>query len=306
MKPPHINQSMGAVEWGLLLALSLVWGGAFFFSSIAVSELPPFTIVILRVGIAAMVLHLVVRMSGVRLPTEWHVWRAFFVMGLLNNAIPFSLLVWGQTHISGGLASILNATTPMFTVLVAHAMTSDEKITPTRIVGVFAGLLGVAIMIGEDALQALSVDILAQIACIAAPVSYALAGVYGRRFKELGVAPMATATGQVTASTFILLPLALIVDHPWALPMPSTNTILAIVGLATLSTALAYIIFFRILSTAGATNLSLATFMIPVSAIFLGGVFLGEVLETKHFVGMLMIGIGLAAIDGRLLRCFRR
>jgi drug/metabolite transporter (DMT)-like permease len=306
MTPMKINQSMGFTEWGLLIALSLVWGGSFFFTSIAVVELPPFTIVVLRVGIAAIVLHVILHLMGVPLSGDAKIWRAFFMMGLINNAIPFSLLVWGQTHISGGLASILNATTPMFTVLVAHVFTADERITPARMVGVVAGLSGVAIMIGEDVLRAFSVDILAQVACIAAPVSYAFASVYGRRFRELGVTPMATATGQVTASTLILLPLALIVDQPWTLPMPSFETMAAMAGLAVLSTSLAYVMFFRVLSTAGATNLMLVTLLVPVSAILLGTLILGEVLEAKHFMGMAMIGVGLAAIDGRLLKLVRR
>jgi drug/metabolite transporter (DMT)-like permease len=220
-------------------------------------------------------------------------------MGLLNNAIPFSLIVWGQSHIASGLAAILNATTPLFTVLVAHLLTTDEKLTAGRILGVIIGLAGVAIMIGGDALDTLGVNVTAQIACLAAALSYALAGVFGRRFRAMGVTPLETAAGQVTASSLVLLPMMMIVDKPWSLPVPSASTIGALVGLAALSTSLAYILYFRILATAGATNLLLVTFLIPVSAIILGTCFLDEGIHARQLLGMTLIGCGLVAIDGR-------
>ncbi|HEY9058621.1 MAG TPA: DMT family transporter [Aurantimonas sp.] len=292
-------------EWGLLLTLSVLWGGSFFFTEVAVKELPPFTIVVLRVGLASVILFAALRLLGVRMPMEPRVWAAFLVMGLINNAVPFSLFVWGQTQIASGLAAILNATTPLFTVLVAHVLTDDEKLTGKRLAGVVAGLGGVAMMIGPAALEGLGLGVVAQLACLAAAFSYALAGIFGRRFKRMGVAPLATATGQVTASTLLLLPLALVVDRPWTLAMPSLPTVGAILSIAALSTALAYVLYFRILATAGATNLLLVTFLIPVSAILLGWLVLGERLAPRHFLGMGLIGVGLAAIDGRLLRLVR-
>ena len=305
MTPP-INRSMTALEWGLLLALSVLWGGSFFFVGVAVRDLPPLTIVVLRVGLAAVALYLVLLVLRVRMPADPRVWAAFFGMGLLNNAIPFALIVWGQTQIASGLAAILNATTPLFTVIVAHALTADERMTGGRLVGVAVGFAGVAVMIGLDALAGLGAGVLAQLACLAAALSYALAGVYGRRFRRMGVAPLPTAAGQVTASTVMLLPLALIVDQPWTLPVPGSETVAALVGLAVLSTALAYILYFRILATAGATNLLLVTFLIPVSAILLGALVLGERLAPGHFLGMALIGLGLSAIDGRLWRRLAR
>jgi drug/metabolite transporter (DMT)-like permease len=302
----HVNRTMTPTEWAMLLALSVLWGGSFFFTGIAVKELPPLTIVVLRVGLAAAMLALVLRMLGVRLPRERAVWAAFLGMGLLNNAIPFCLIVWGQTHIASGLAAILNATTPLFTVVVAHVLTHDERMTGNRLAGILIGLAGVVVIIGPGALQSLGSDVLAQVAVLAAAVSYAFAGVLGRRFRRLGVAPMAAATGQVIASTIILLPLALLVDRPWTLPLPSAPVWAAIFGTAALSTALGYILYFRILETAGATNLLLVTFLIPVSAILLGALVLGERLSLPHFLGMALIGAGLAAIDGRLLRLVRR
>ncbi|MEC5323983.1 DMT family transporter [Aurantimonas sp. E1-2-R+4] len=293
-------------EWGMLLTLSVLWGGSFFFTEVAVKELPPFTIVVLRVGLASMILFAALGLLGVRMPREWRVWAAFLIMGLINNAVPFSLLVWGQTQIASGLAAILNATTPLFAVLVAHVLTDDEKLTGKRLVGIVAGLSGVAVMIGPAALEGFGLGVVAQLACLAAAFSYALAGIFGRRFKRMGVAPLATATGQVTASTLLLLPLALVVDRPWTLAMPSLPTVGAILGIAALSTALAYVLYFRILATAGATNLLLVTFLIPVSAIILGSLVLGERLDPRHFLGMGLIGLGLAAIDGRLIGLVRR
>jgi len=301
-----IHRTMTAAEWAMLLTLSVLWGGSFFFVGIAVKELPPLTIVVLRVGLAAAMLGLVLRLIGLRLPRERSAWIAFFGMGLLNNAIPFCLIVWGQTHIASGLAAILNATTPLFTVVVAHVLTDDERMTGNRLAGVLIGMMGVAVTIGPGALGGLGADVLAQLAVLAAALSYAFAGVFGRRFRELGIVPMAAATGQVMASTIMLLPLALLVDRPWTLPMPSAETWAAIFGTAALSTALGYILYFRILATAGATNLLLVTFLIPVSAIMLGALVLGERLSPLHFLGMALIGAGLAAIDGRLLRLVRR
>ncbi len=297
---PAINIQMPALEWGLLVTLSVLWGGSFFFVAIAVQELPPLTIVVLRVGLAALALLALIRVMGMVLPTDRTVWAAFLAMGFLNNAVPFSLIVWSQTHIASGVASILNATTPLFTVLVAHVLTRDEKMTGGRLAGVLIAFAGAAVMIGGTALQSLGVNVVAQFACLAAAISYAVAGVFGRRFAALGVAPMVTATGQVTASSLMLLPVMLVVDRPWRLPAPSLDSIAAVLGLALLSTAVAYILYFRILATAGATNLLLVTFLVPVSAILLGLLVLGETLEPRHFIGMALIGLGLAAIDGRL------
>ena len=301
-----IRRQMEPTEWVMLVALSVLWGGSFFFVSVAVGSLPPFTIVVLRVGLAALALNIVVLASGLRMPAQGRVWRAFFAMGFLNNLIPFSLIVWGQAHIAGGLASILNATTPLFTVVVAHFLTTDEKMGAGRLSGVVVGFAGVVVMIGPDALGGLNVAVVAQVACLGAAMSYAFAGVFGRKFGRTSVAPLITAAGQVTASTVMLLPVAMIVDRPWTLAMPSMGVCGAVVDLALLSTALAYILYFRILAAAGATNIVLVTFLIPVSAVLLGAVFLGEHLVSRHFVGMIFISLGLAAIDGRMIPSRRR
>jgi drug/metabolite transporter (DMT)-like permease len=296
---------MSPLEWSMLIALSVLWGGSFFFVGVAVRALPPFTLVAARVALAALVLHVVVVATGQRMPADRRIWAAFFGMGLINNLVPFCLLVWSQTHIASGLASILNATTPVFTVIVAHFLTSDEKLSGNRLVGVAAGFAGVVLMIGPAALDGFGTSVLAQLAALGAACSYAFAGIFGRRFRRLGVAPLVTATGQVTASTIMLLPIALLVDQPWTLPAPGPDVLAAVAGLAVLSTALGYILYFRILATAGATNLLLVTFLIPVSAILLGVTVLGERLEARQLMGMGAIAIGLAAIDGRLVRLVR-
>ncbi len=297
---------MSALEWGMLLALATVWGGSFFFNEVAVRDLPVLSVVVGRVALAALILMAILRLRGERLPRGRRIWVAFACMGLMNNALPFSLIVWGQQHIASGVASILNAATPLFTVLLAHVLTRDERMTGGKISGVLIGFAGVAVMIGMGALRDLGVHVAAQLMCLMAAVSYALAGIFGRRFRGMGVSPMATATGQVIASSLILLPLALIVDRPWGLAPPGVAAIGALIGVATLSTALAYTLYFRILATAGATNLLLVTFLVPASAILLGTLILGEVLLLRHMMGMALIGAGLAAIDGRPWRMLTR
>jgi len=294
---------MGARAWLLIVALSIVWGGSFFFVEVALRDLPPLTVVLGRVGLAAAVLLIVIRATGQHLPRDPGLWLAFLVMGALNNAIPFSLIVWGQVHMDSGLASILNATTPLFTVLLAHAVTADEKMNAGRMAGVLLGLAGVAVLIGPEALSGLGTAGLAQIAVLGAAASYACASLYGRRFRDLS--PAIPAAGMLCGSTLLVLPMALVVDRPWTLS-PSVDTIASLAGLAVLSTALAYFLYFRILTLAGSTNLMLVTFLIPVSAILLGTVFLGERLDGSAIAGLGLIFAGLAAVDGRVLPMLKR
>ena len=300
---PTTRNSMKPLEWILLIILSILWGGSFFFSKVAVAELGPFTIVLARVGIGAIALNLVVIASGRRMPTSLRIWGLFLVMGALNNLIPFSLIFWGQTQIASSLASILNATTPLWTVLLAHVLTQDERLTPSRLFGVLFGLGGAVVMIGPDALRGPGLNVLAQLAILGAAISYAFAGICGKRFA--GTSPYETAAGQVTCAALMMIPIALVVDRPWQAPAPGTTTVGALVALGLLSTAVAYVIYFRLLATAGATNLLLVTFLIPVSAVLLGTAILGEKLGLRHFLGMGLISLGLAAIDGRLISSLR-
>ncbi len=236
---PGKNHAMTGAQWVMLLTLSVLWGGSFFFVGVAVKELPPFTIVTLRVTLAAICLLGAARLLGLRFPQGSRIWPAFFVMGFLNNLVPSSLIVWGQTHIASGVASILNATTPLFTVVVAHYLTHDEKFTIGRMIGVLLGLCGVVIMIGGAALRSPGMDVVALLAMLSAAMSYALAGVFGRRLRQMDVPPLMTAAGQVTASSLMLFPIMMIVDNPWDMTFPSLETICALTGLAVLSTAFA-------------------------------------------------------------------
>lgn len=303
---PLAHPRMTATEWGLLLFLSLLWGGSFFFNGIMVRDLPTPVIVAGRVALAALILNGVLALRGQYLPLTRATVPAFLGMGLLNNVIPFTLIVWGQGHIASGVAAILNATTPLFSVILAHLMTADEKMTGRRVIGVFAGIIGVGIMMGPAILNGLGASLLGELAVLGAAISYGFANVFGRRFRGLGVTPLVSATGQVTASAAILVPIVLVTQAPWALPMPSLATIGSLVAIAALSTALAYVIVFRILATAGATNLSLVTLLVPVSALFLGALFLHEPIDSHQIVGILVITIGLAAIDGRLIDRFQK
>ena len=299
-----MNKTMGKTEWIMLIALSVLWGGSFLFVGVAVRDVPPLTIVCVRVLLSAIALHVILKAMGYKFPTDKTILSAFVIMGLLNNAIPFSLIAYGQSHIASGLASILNATTPIFTVIVAHFLTSDEKLTGRKVAGVLIGFIGVAVMIGIDAIQALGLHILAQIAILIATTSYAFAGIYGKRFQTLGVKPITVATGQVTASTFLMLPLVMLIDQPWNLDIPSLHSILALIALALLSTVLAYILFFEILARAGATNLLLVTFLIPPSAIILGVLVLNEAIQLNQMFGLALIIVSLATIDGRVFPRF--
>jgi drug/metabolite transporter (DMT)-like permease len=294
---------MGAGEWAMHLFLALLWGGSFFFARIAVGELPPLTVVLCRVGLAALALDLMILLGGRRMPTDPRLWAALGVMGLLNNVLPFSLIFWGQTQIAAGLASILNATTPLFTVIVAHVATADEKLTATRLAGVLAGAIGVAVMVGPGAFVG-GGDTLAKLALLGAALFYAFAAIWGRRFRS--VPPTITAAGQLTASALVMTPLALLVDRPWTLASPSARVILALLGLALLSTALGYLLYFAILARAGATNVVLVTLLIPPSALLLGALVLAERVEPRDLLGLACIAAGLAAIDGRAPRWVRR
>lgn len=300
MTPRGPAPRMGGREWVQLLILSALLGSTFFFFKVLVAELPPVTIVLGRVGLAAVALNLFLVLRGERMPSSPGLWGAFLIMGVLNNVVPFTLIVFGETRISSGLASILNATTPIFTVLAADRLTTTERLTPAKGIGVVCGFVGVAVLIGPAALRSVGAgDLVGEAACLLAALSYALAGIFGRRFRD--IPPSKVATGQITAATAVLIPLSLIVDRPWTLAPPSEAAWLSLVTIAILCTAVAYTMYFRILATAGATNLLLVAFLLPISALLLGAVFLNETVSLHALAGMALIGLGLAAIDGRVL-----
>ena len=300
-----INSVMNRAEWGILLGLALIWGIAFFFIKVAVTHVEPLTYVWLRLSIAAGGLWLFLRSRGERLSLPLGVWGAIIVLALLNNAIPFALFGWGQQQIASGLAAILNSTTPIWGVLAAHLFTSDEKMTPAKLMGVVVGFFGVATMIGPDLIGS-SGDLLAQLACLTAALCYAMAGVWARRFKKLGVTPIKVATSQLIAGALIMAPVAFIVDQPWTQPLPTLEAWGAIAFLALVCSAFAYVLYFKLIASAGATNALLVTLLVPPVAIVTGAALLGERLSSGHFMGLAFIALGLAVIDGRLFAAMRK
>jgi drug/metabolite transporter (DMT)-like permease len=292
------DTGMNALTWSLLLLLGLIWGGSFFFARIAVHETPPFTLVFLRLSIAAIALHLYIagRLDIYRLLRSH--WRQFLLLGLINNAVPHALIFLGETEIGAGLASVLNATTPIWTVIIAHYLTQDEKPTAAKLLGCLVGLAGTMVLVGPAMTVANGVPLWALLVPILAAVSYGFAAIYAKRFK--GIPAPVIAAGQLTGSSLIILPVSLIADQPWTLAVPPLGSIAAIVALALVSTAFAYILYFRIMALAGATNASLVTLLVPPGAILLGAVFLGERLNATDIAGMLLIAAGLLILDGRL------
>jgi drug/metabolite transporter (DMT)-like permease len=298
--PLHIS----AGDWLLLLVLSVLWGGSFYFAKIAVLEIPPLTLAFGRVGIAAAALIFFTRIMAEPFPRDAATWRHLTVMAALNNVVPFTLIFWGQIHISIGLASILNATSPLFGVLFAHLMTHDDRLSAGRMIGLIAGFIGVVVLIGPDMLTELGTHVLAELACLAAAGFFAVGAVYARRVRD--VPPVMMAAGQLTMSTVLLLPIVLLFSRPETMFTASRTAIWAMVSLALLSSALAYLIYFRLIARAGATNALIVTFLLPVSAILLGLVLLNEALDARQLAGMAAIFVGVAAIDGRPMRFVAR
>lgn len=291
---------MTAGEWVMLIVLGAVWGGTFFFARIAVTEMHPLTLVLFRVAIAALALHIWLAARGPSFRLALPYAGGFLVLALLNNVIPFSLIFAGQTQLGAGLASVLNATTPFWTALIAHAMTSDEKLTWNKVAGILLGVAGTAITIGPDLLDAAGGPVWAKFALVAASVSYGFALMVARRLRQ--VPPPVVAAAQLTASTLVMIPVVLIVNGPAGLFEASGTVWAAVTAMALISTAFAYILYFRIIATAGATNASLVTLLVPVSAILLGTLILKERLELYEIAGMATIGLGLVTIDGRVFR----
>lgn len=292
-------RAMGPSEWVLLIILSVFWGGSFFFVELALTGLTPLFLVFARVAIAAAALWCFVLATGGSFPTSPKLWGCFAIMGLFNNVVSFNLIAWGQQHIDSGLASILNATMPMFTVVLAHWLTRDEKLTLSRGAGVLVGLVAVAVMVGGDALKELGTGVVGQLAMLGAAASYAYAAIYGRRLASIPVRQ--TAAGMLTASAVIMAPVVLLFGDPARLH-PDLVSVSALLGLALVSTSAAYIIYFRILERAGATNIALVTLLIPVSALVLGMTLLGERPGWNAYAGMALIFVGLMLIDGRPAR----
>jgi drug/metabolite transporter (DMT)-like permease len=301
-----MNRTMTALEWALLIVLSMLWGSTFLFITIAARQLPPVSIAAVKVTLAAGALLLAMRQAGARLPRQARTWRDFAIMGLFNDAGPFILIAFASPVVATGLASVLIATSPLFTVVLAHWLTEDERMTPRHAAGVLIGFAGLAVMLGGGDFTFSPAAMVGQIGCLLASLGYAYASVFGRRFTVLRLHPMTTAAGQLGTTALVLVPLALVLDRPWTLPGLSWPSLGALLALGLLTGALAYSIFYRILATAGATNVVLVTFMSPITAILLGIAVLGERLTLQQGVGMLLIGVGIAVLDGRPVSALAR
>lgn len=298
--PNAISTVMGMQAWLMLILLSVVWGGSFYFNAVLVEALKPATIVFFRVALAALFLWSYIVARRISVPRGWSAWTALALMGLLNNVLPFGLIVWAQTIISSSLASILNATVPMFTVVFAAIFLKDENVTRLKIIGVIIGFLGTVFVIAPTAESLTSKHLLAQLAILLAAICYSFAGIFGRRFTRMQLHPVTTAAGQVSASAILILPFILLKDQPSEFAWPSLDIIASLLALASVCTALAYILYFRILAMAGATNLMLVTFLIPAWASILGVMLLDEVFGFKQVLGFAIIVLGLSLIDGRI------
>ena len=288
---------MSPPQWLLLGLLSVLWGGSFLFVGIAVAELPAFTIVLWRISLAALLLLPVVLLLGYRLPDTVRGWRPFLVMALLNNVIPFSSIALGQREIASGLASVLNATTPLFAVTLTHILT-DDKMSRRTLGGVLIGIARVVVLMGPAVLAGDRTSTLGMGLVLVGTCSYGLAGVWGRRLRSTSA--LVSAGCQLVCSTLLMALVASLVDRPWTLALPSQRTVLAMLGLASLSTALAYVLFFRILAVSGPTNVMLVTLLIPISGVALGALVLGETVHWRQVLGATIIASGLIVIDGRL------
>ncbi|MBX9587937.1 MAG: DMT family transporter [Hyphomonadaceae bacterium] len=292
---------LGAAEWGLIALQSMLWGSGYFFIAIAQPELPAFTIAALRTIPASITLLTIVLALGYRLPATLAEWRLFILFSVFNTVLPFVLIVWGQARATGGMAAILNATAPLFGILLAHLLTHDEKLSWNKLAGILVGIAGVGILVGYDFVFGSSADLLARLVLLAAPLCYVSANIYVRT--RLGhYPPFVVAVMQMVGAIFVAFPLALVIDQPWTLPAPSLKVLAAIVGMGVFGSALASLCHFTVLQRAGATNASLVTLIMPLTPILLGGIFLGDRLTPRDLAGALVIAAALVIIDGRIFR----
>ena len=300
------SPKLDGTGWLLIGILSILWGGAFFLIEVGLRSYPPITLVFMRLVLAVPPMWIAMRLMGQRLPSEARVWGLLAVVGALNCALPFILFFWRQQYLDSGYASILNATTPLWGVITAHFLTSDEKATPARILGVLIGMAGIVVMVGPEAMKGLSNNLLAQIACIISTIFYSFAAIYGRRLSQTELTPMAVATGQTMMAALMMVPVVVLVDQPWTMATPRLDSTLAGLTLALFSTALAYTLYFRLIDRSGASNAQLVAFLMPILAVILGIAFLGESLSGGQIVGAALIAIGLAILDGRLVARFQK
>ncbi len=295
-----VQKTISPRAWAELTILSLIWGASFLSIRIALNEIGPLTAVAHRTVWAMLILWTYVIAARLPLPKTPRIWGAFLVMGLLNNVIPFSLMAWGQLHIETGLTSILNAATAIFGVIAAALFFADERLTARKAIGVTLGFFGVATAIGLSALTQFDIRSLGQLAVIGGTISYALAGVWARKMLG-GLTPQMAAAGMLTGSSLITLPAAWIIEGPINLQL-TPQTWAAIAYYAIIATAVAYLLYYRVLAMAGSGNLMLCTLLVAPVAIILGALVLGEALPLRAYAGFGLLALGLIILDGRLLK----
>lgn len=295
-----VQKTISPRAWAELFALSLIWGASFLSIRVALDEIGPLTAVAHRTTWAMLILWAYVLIRRLPIPHDLRIWGAFLVMGFLNNVIPFSLMAWGQLHISTGLTSILNAATAIFGVIAAAIFFADERLTARKAIGVTLGFFGVAIAIGLGAFKNFDITSLGQLAVIGGTISYALAGVWARKMLG-GLTPQVAAAGMLTGATLMTLPLAWVVEGPLTFDL-QLRTWGAIAYYAIIATALAYMLYYRVLAMAGSGNLMLCTLMVAPVAIVLGALVLGEALPLRAYIGFGLLALGLIILDGRLFK----
>ena len=300
IKKKSDNIPISNFDWVMIILLGVIWGASFFFARVAVLEIPPLTLTLLRVGIAGLALHVFLLIKKPKNTPSSHSFLPYIIMGLLNCALPFSLLFIGQQYIGAGLASIINAMTPVWTLIFAQIFTSDEGISPSKAIGIGFGFFGVVLMMGDAAFEGANLKLFALCSVLCATISYGVAGVFGKRFKS--ASPVYSARGQLFGATLFMLPISFIFEQPWGLSFPSQYAIFSFLMLALVCTALAYLIYFKSLAQVGAVNTSIVTLIVPTSAIGLGIIFLNENLNSYQVIGLICISLCILILDGRLFK----
>ena len=285
---------MNTRQFLILLVLGFIWGASFLFIKVAVVTIPPFTVAFGRTALAALILYVVLRYRGLKLGSWGHLWGAFLILGLFNGAVPYTLITWAEIHIDSGLAAILNALMPLFTVLLAHFFTQDEKLNWMKVIGILLGFLGILVLIGPAVLKGLGTHVIGQLAVVGAAWCYAMAAICGRLLKD--VPPLVSATGQLIGAALLTLPLSFIIDTPWQLSVTPLS-VGALACLSLLGTALAYILYYYLLARIGATNVSLVTYLLPITGVFWGALLLGERLHWSAFLALALILAGIAGVN---------
>jgi drug/metabolite transporter (DMT)-like permease len=289
---PSRNSSI-ALELALLLALATLWGGSYTFIKLGVATIPPITLIAARTSIAGLLLLAIMHARGMRLPRDAATWRRFLFQACLNSVIPWTLIAWAERSLDAGLATILNSTSPVFTFFLTLAIARQEALTFRKLFGVIAGIAGICLIVGVQALSGLGEQLVAQLATVAATICYAGAAIFSRGFKDLD--PMAPAAGSLLAGAAILVPLSLVVDQPWTLT-PSMSSLLALLALAVFSTAIAFVIYFRLIQTLGSVGTTAQAYLRVPIGVALGVLFLGESLSPTAWIGLGCVVVGVAAM----------